>query len=527
MKNGVWIGGLALSLGGWTSALFGQDVVWRAPRTPQPVAATVLNTLQPVPAVTLGKPVLLPARGTADVSAAVLRPASFTEPAGDSRGPSISSEWTDDTDKGDKVDKGTDFAADRPVAPPPVVAAASVAETDPHLVPVAASGPNNLPATLLPGTDQSCASAPCVQCADSEDVRYPKWYLSGEYLLWWLKPDVAPPLASTSSNPFDNGIIGQPTTQVLFGGDLDGSARSGFRITAGWWLDETCRDDAIEARGFYLASRSTNFNANSSEFPVVARPFFNINMNQEFAQLTAFPGVATGNLDINEESHLWGAEINSRCRICSGCNYRLDLFAGFRYLELEEWLAIAENGLNAANAPPPFPGDRFLVQDFFLTRNQFYGGQLGVIGEYDRGPFSIEARGQVALGDTHQSILIDGDQVFTDPNGTQHFFRGGLLALSSNIGRYTRDRFSVVPELNLNVGYQVTDHIRAFVGYDFMYWNNVVRPGGQIDRNIDITLIPNFPVPGAVPAGQNRPSAPQSGSDFWAQGVTVGLEIRY
>jgi hypothetical protein len=250
-------------------------------------------------------------------------------------------------------------------------------------------------------------------------------------------------------------------------------------------------------------------------------------MNEEFAQLTSFPGVATGNLGINEESHLWGAEINGRCRLCSGCDYRLDLFGGFRYLDLEEWLALAENGLNAVNAPPPFPGDRFLVQDFFLTRNQFYGGQLGLIAEYDRGPFSVEARGQVALGDTHQNILIDGDQVFTDPNGTTHVFRGGLLALSSNIGRFTRDRFSVVPELNLNVGYQLTDHIRAFVGYDFLYWNNVVRPGGQIDRNIDITLIPNFPVPGAVPTGQNRPSAPQSGSDFWAQGMTVGLEIRY
>jgi len=26
------------------------------------------------------------------------------------------------------------------------------------------------------------------------------------------------------------------------------------------------------------------------------------------------------------------------------------------------------------------------------------------------------------------------------------------------------------------LGYDVTDHVRVFVGYDFLYWSNVVRP---------------------------------------------------
>jgi hypothetical protein len=104
---------------------------------------------------------------------------------------------------------------------------------------------------------------------------------------------------------------------------------------------------------------------------------------------------------------------------------------------------------------------------------------------------------------------------------------GGLLALPTNIGHFSRDRFSVVPEIGVNLGYQLTDHLRAYVGYNFLYWTNVVRPGAQIDRVLDVTLIPNFPVPGAVPTGQNRPMVPFKENDFWAQGINFGLEFRW
>jgi hypothetical protein len=416
----------------------------------------------------------------------------------------------------------SEFAIDRPIPLPalPRDGPGGIYQTGLN------TGDANAPAVLPAGVAADSPQPTLQMPADA--VRYPKFYLNGEYLLWWLKQDKVPVLASTSTNPFDNGELGKPTTSVLFGGDgLDGSARSGFRITGGWWLDETCKDDGIEVSGFYLSPRSTNFDANSSQFPVIARPFFNVNQGIEFAQLTAFPGIATGNLSINNESNLFGAEINARCNLCCGCNYRVDVLGGFRYLDLEESLSLTETGLFLPGDGPPQAGDTFLVHDYFGTRNQFYGGQVGLSGEYDIGRFSVTGWTKVALGDTHQDILIDGNQVITAPNGTAQQFKGGLLALTSNIGRYHQDRFSVVPELNLNIGYQLTDHVRVFVGYDVLYWNNVVRPGGQIDRNLDITLIPNVPVPGVGPAGQNQPSAPRPGTDLWVQGVTFGMEVRY
>jgi len=68
--------------------------------------------------------------------------------------------------------------------------------------------------------------------------------------------------------------------------------------------------------------------------------------------------------------------------------------------------------------------------------------------------------------------------------------QGGLLALPSNIGTQTRNRFAVIPELGVKVGYQLTDHIRVYAGYNFLYASSVVRPGNQIDPVINRAQLP-------------------------------------
>src|SRR5262249_39329755 len=159
----------------------------------------------------------------------------------------------------------------------------------------------------------------------------------------------------------------------------------------------------------------------------------------------------------------------------------------------------------------------------FSTRNRFYGGQLGTAIEFRRGPWTLDFRGKVGLGLTHQTVDISGVTVLTRPGGAQQFFSGGLLTAPSNIGHYNRDRFSVVPELGVTLGYQVTDHWKIFAGYNFLYWTNVVRPGGQIDRNINTNIVPSL----ALTAGQRGngtgplvPAPQLHDTDFWAHGVS-------
>src|SRR5207244_9488477 len=109
------------------------------------------------------------------------------------------------------------------------------------------------------------------------------------------------------------------------------------------------------------------------------------------------------------------------------------------------------------------------------------------------------------------------------PNGTVASAIGGTLALASNFGPSTRNEFAVVPEVGVNVGARLNGNVRLFAGYSFLYWSNVVRPGDQVDRVVNANLIP-------VRSDGTRmgPSAPVNtlrGSDFWAHGINLGMQV--
>ena len=158
--------------------------------------------------------------------------------------------------------------------------------------------------------------------------------------------------------------------------------------------------------------------------------------------------------------------------------------------------------------------------------NSFYGAQAGLSGSYHRGPWTADLRGQLALGSTYQSLRIDGNEQIIQPTGTLSS-QGGLLALPSNIGSHHHATFSVVPEVALTVGYQVNPNVRVFVGYDVLYWTGVARAGEQIDPALDVTKIPFFNSAGLPPAPGNHPQVVFRESDFWAQGLLVGVQFTY
>jgi hypothetical protein len=364
----------------------------------------------------------------------------------------------------------------------------------------------------------------------------PEFYLRGEYLHWWARGFRVPPLATTASpnDPADTrGTLGVGTTRLLFGDTnvLEG-LRSGARITLGWNCDP-CGIYGIEASFFFLARKSESANFDSSDFPVIGRPFFFLNIGEPSRELTTTPEFNTGNLRIDMSTSLFGAEINKRALLWCGCDYKLTGMLGFRYLDLSDRLSFEENSnfINdvpapASGAPLFSKGDRSFVFDRFETRNRFYGGQLGLEYETRRERWILEARAKIGLGATHQTIDIDGGQRITRANGNVDSFVGGLYALDSNIGRHSQTRFSVVPEVGFKVGYDVTSNVRVFAGYDFLYWSNVVRPGDQIDTTLDVNRVPNAGGP-FPPANQVRPRVPFTTTNYWAHGFTGGLELRY
>ena len=354
-----------------------------------------------------------------------------------------------------------------------------------------------------------------------------RFWVNAEYLLWYIKDGHVPPLVSVG--PASSGAILDRGATSVFGpgSNINGSARSGARFAAGLWLDED-QTIGLEGSYFFLPSTGKNFSLAGDGrpgSPAIGRPFFNpITMAQD-AEAVAFPGVLAGRVGVSTSSFLQGAAANVLCNLCCGCNYRVDALAGFTYFDLNERVTVTEN-LSVLPGVPVIGGTQFAIFDRFQAHNQFYGGQIGARGELRRGALFTTFTGTVAAGDVSESVDVNGATRTTAPGGAVTTRPGGLLALPTNMGHHTRDQFALLPQGSLTVGYQVTTYLRAWVGYTFLYCSNVVRPGDQIDRVVNPTLLPISSGPGfALPP--SRPAFAFHDSDFWAQGATFGLELRF
>ena len=351
------------------------------------------------------------------------------------------------------------------------------------------------------------------------------FFVQAEYLLWWAsKPNI--PVLATTNTLGQPGFLGQPGTQNLFGpGTFGPGLRDGFRIRAGGWLDE-CGLRGVDAGFFFLGRRSESASFDSSQFPVITRPIFAPNFNAEFGEIVALPNLSSGRLDITTDSYLWGADVNFRKALCRTCDRTTGWYAGYRHLNLTESLTIAET-LTATGPLSPDPvGTQVFVQDRFETRNRFHGGQVGGFWNRKLGRLDWDLRAGIALGTTLQTVEIDGLQQRTRPGQATENFRGGLLATGPNLGSFSQNKFSVVPEITTSLGYRIAPNLRVSLGYNFLYWSNVVRPGDQIDRVVDVALVPNPPA-GVAPTANPRPLPTFRQSDFWTTGIQVGIEYRW
>ncbi len=325
-----------------------------------------------------------------------------------------------------------------------------------------------------------------------------KYYTGAEFLLWWTKSAHLPPLLTTSSPQFQ-GIPG------------------------------------VEGRLFFLGRTDSTFAVTSAEYPVLARPFFNVNTPfGPFSEVIASPGRGVGAAIIDLQNDVWGAEVNYRRNLWRSCCARLDALVGYRYFGMKERLGITESFISTGANPIRINGIPVVsgtISDIFRAENHFHGGQIGLAWEHRWGLWTFDARATVAFGNVTQLGEIDGGQTLLLANGQTVRYAGGLLALpNANIGRYTHDQFAVLPEVGVNIGYQLTSHMRLFVGYNFLYLGNALRPERMIDTNIDIARIPNFAVPGGgtTPVtGLPRPAPLFRTNDFFVQGINFGLEFRW
>jgi hypothetical protein len=372
----------------------------------------------------------------------------------------------------------------------------------------------------------NCCDSGCGCCQDRG-----RFWFRGEYLLMAIQHDNVPPLVTFAPTGLP-GVLGQPGTVVAFGGggNLDNGDLSGGRFTVGLWC---CRhpDLGLEATYFFLGRRNSTFFAGSDGGTSIGRPLNVANVTfdnlgrpvppGENVEQVALAGSTKGNVTVATSSQLWGTELNARYQWCCGPCWHIDFLGGFRYLDLNEKIDINEMITTVAD------GSMRAVSDRFGTRNDFYGGQIGLDGEWRWRRWFFGTTLKLALGDMHEFLRIEGNTVFVPPAPATPVNRnGGVLALASNIGTYSKDRLAVIPEVGVKVGYQITSHLRVFAGYDFLAVSDVLRPGDQIDRRVNTNQFPNIFADTKVvqPA---LPAVPFRDTGFWAQGLNAGLEFRY
>lgn len=392
----------------------------------------------------------------------------------------------------------------------------TLSDGDYHGGPLYDAGP------LGPGGGCGCPNDGCGSAACGMGPCRGPIYFRGEYLSWWIKGDNAPALVTTSTDgtaQAQAGVLGQPNTSVLFGDQsLNNMQRSGARFVLGAWLDPTSR---IEGEWFGLGSQSTTFDASSTGSPILARPFFNLGTGAQDARVVAFPAQLTGSVHAGESSSFQGAGLqlteNLLCwNYCTNRHSRLDFLYGFRYLRLRDNLQINDSATSATLATT------LATSDSFSTSNSFYGGTVGLINETCIDRWCFTAIGRLGIGGTAERVSINGSTTVTPNTGTPTTSNGGLLAMPSNIGNYSHDGFTVVPQLELKLGYDLTPNLRFTVGYDIIYWSRVARPAQQID-----TFVNTSQSGGNALVGTPGPLFTFHESDLWVQGVSIGGEYRF
>jgi hypothetical protein len=353
------------------------------------------------------------------------------------------------------------------------------------------------------GTGGACGSclSDCCDCCATNSARV-------EYLIWFSRGRNTPPLVSTGP------LNGAGT--VLFGNDPVGTnLRNGGRVTFSHLFADGIT--SADVRFWGLEDGSQGFHTNSATTPVFGIPF-----NQTFggpagpAFLPISGGGATnGFVNVVEKNDIIGADAWGRRNWFSDQYGSLDILGGYQFTRLDDSVQMNSSFVNnAAVAGPTFTR----INDWFRTQNEFHGGSIGFLAKAHRGAFTIETLAKVAGGNMREAVIIQGS---TNAGGLVN--QGGVFTQSTNIGRVQHNHFAYIPEVNVNLVYNVTPSLRLITGYSFIYWSRVLLAGNQIDPNINTTQFG-----GVTPiGGPAQPVAPFARTDFWVQGLSLGGEYRW
>jgi len=416
-----------------------------------------------------------------------------------------------------------------------------------------------------------------------------RFYGGVEYILWRIKDTGVPVLTTNFGSGFlivpttntfisaTTGLASTVTQQVTLPSQFAATAggggpnnnkwgdQPGLRFNAGYWFDnEECV--GIEASYFHMWKKTNSFygsafspnqdlqtGLNDSQVVTVGASAFGVGgtiISQQTSPVFIGANSETRLLGrISNET--WGQEYNARCNLCCfGC-MKIDAIGGFRYLDINEAIATSltlavtsvpvptSTGVGALNngiVLPPSSQFTGVVTDYVGVRNQFFGAQVGLT--YDwliAGKVFFKGFTKLGVGNMHETFNLRGftQQLIPDAGrpgnpGIATTPGGSLVGPLDNNTRRSFDRICLIPHVNLNLGYELTDNVRFYVGYDYMYITAQARPLNVLSQapSTTATVIGGSTSPvGATP--QTAFNLVNANDDSWIYGINLGFDIRY
>ena len=304
------------------------------------------------------------------------------------------------------------------------------------------------------------------------DGPIPRSWYCGEVLIWQPQSQRLPPMLVGTG--VGGPAVDGPNTVVLVGPrKTDPPAGAGGRFVLGWSLGPAQRT-GMEVSYLFTGTQASYDRSGSAPFETFT----------------------------SSRIQSWG--ITGVTNLYTGENATVNALAGYRYFMVNEGLRFEQSTAFRGSDT----SDRTASADQFDAHNRFHGGELGLRTEFHRGPLSVQFDTKVALGRTVEVVRVSGQTVAVSSGllgSSTQWFPSGLFGPTSPGSRTVQSNFAVLPKGGLKFGYQFGERARFSLGYSVVYLSDAVRPGDQVDGN----------------------PAPFVRSDFWIQGVSLGMEWRY
>jgi hypothetical protein len=372
---------------------------------------------------------------------------------------------------------------------------------------------------------------PCNECNPCQKPRRAvvpaEWWVKAEWLNWHFRDMPVPPLIVSGNPALPNaGIPGGGNSVPLVGPQQHLGQLNGARLTIGQWFDP---DGELggEVSGFIFNRNGTATFFQDNPARSLSVPVLGTNGTLGVYDFS-FPGRFTGSLGIRTATQMFGGEGNLLRRVYGDGCVSLDALFGYRYMQLGETLGLFGR-MQSAGATATFDGVAvppqvsIVTTDTFRTCNEFHGIQWGARGEWRQSLFTLTGYGKFGVGINLETLRAEGLSQASGFGITRSTV-GGLRALPSNFGRDTNTDFSLMSELGVQLGFQVTKNFSLRAGYNMLFWSNVIRPAGAMDSVTTLSQVPIDPTFNAN-AAATRPATVFRTSDFLAHGLVVGFVV--